>query len=436
MWLISSLSKRAKVILGAVTFFLVIFGVYVLYGVIVNTRLTMTSYVPTGHYPTYPAIDVKGKTSEQIIEIKRGEYLVKAGDCLACHTSASTGGKQFAGGLPMQTPFGNIYTPNITPDKETGIGKWSDQDFLQALHDGVRPDGSYYFPAFPYLYFNRLTTPDVLSIKAYLDSIPPVSQENRKNEMIYPFNWRFLQLGWRILFFYPERMGEFKQNPQMSKEWNRGAYLVQGLGHCSMCHTPSYYLITEDVSLGAPIRKYDLTGAVIEGYLAPNISKSNIGAIPDAQLMSVFRNYSMIGGNPVQGPMSEAIHNSLSYLTTEDLLTIITYLKTVDSKVPEEDSAGATDTGRVIYNNYCSACHNSGVGGAPRVSDAESWGTLANSGMEKLYTVAINGGGNMPAKGTCITCSDFQVRLAVDYMVARSKQAHSSTKKTSIKKAP
>lgn len=420
-----SLNTRRVIITTLIVVF--IYAVYLINGVVVNTHLTMTSYVPSGHYPEYPVIDYQGKTPAQIAEIKRGEYLAKAGDCIACHSNQSSGGKPFAGGLPMQTPFGNLYTPNITPDKETGIGNWSNEDFITAMREGVMPDGQYYFPAFPYLYFNQMTVDDVLSIKAYLDLIPAVKQPNRDNEMLFPFNWRFLQLGWRILFFYPERTGPYQTNTNQSLDWNRGAYLVQGLGHCSMCHTPSYYLINENVSMGAPIRKYDLTGAVIQGYLAPNITHSNLGAIPDKELLKVFEEYEMIGGNSVQGPMEEAIHNSLRHLTTEDLLAMISYLKSVKSELPKPVTVKATDVGKVIYNNYCSGCHSTGVGDAPKISDAAGWQIMANSGVDKLYQVAIYGGGNMPAKGTCISCSNYQIKLAVDYMIAESKRLHAAT---------
>lgn len=396
------------------------FVIYALLQIDANTNKTLTKYVPNARYPEYPTLDLKNKTKQQIKEIQRGEYLVKVGDCIACHTSPNTPNKPFAGGLTFQTPFGVLYSPNITPDKETGIGAWSDHDFVRAMHDGIAPSGYYYYPAFPYIFFNKITTADLMAIKAYLQSIPAINQKNKENDMMFPFNWRFLQLGWRIMFFYPERTNGYVYNPSQSDEWNKGKYYVQGLGHCAMCHSPSYYLLDKGVSLGAPIRKYDLTGQVIEGYLAPNISKSNIGMIPDEQLLEVFKQYKMLGGNPVEGPMKEAIHDSISFMKTEDQLAMITYLKSVDSDVPEDRTASASVMGRSIYNNYCAGCHNSGVGGAPRFGNKESWQTLANSGIKKLYRVAINGGGNMPARGGCVDCSDFKIELAVDYMVASS----------------
>ena len=421
-------SRRTKIVIYAAVAAFLIFSIYLIRGISINTHLTISGYVPTGHYPGYPAMNLKDKTTEQIAEIKRGEYLVKAGDCIACHSAPGEGNQAFAGGLPMQTPFGVVYSQNITPDKETGIGSWSDQDFIRAFHEGISPQGEYYYPAFPYYYFSQVTVADVLAIRAYLNSIPAVKHPNHSNSMIFPFNWRFLQLGWRILFFYPNHTGPYQNDAAQSAKWNRGKYLVEGLGHCAMCHTPSYYLIVENVSLGAPIRKYHLTGAVVEGYLAPNITKSNLGAIPDQELLKVFKQYEMIGGNAVQGPMSEAIHDSLELLTDDDLLAIIAYMKSVESTIPVQPAARATDVGKVIYDNYCSGCHNSGVGGAPRIDNAAGWEALANSGLKKLYNIAIHGGGNMPAKGTCITCSDYQVTLAVDYMVSESQKKSKSAK--------
>lgn len=415
------LKINKKIILLTILVIAIIFSLYLINGIAINAKKTATSYVATGHFPTYPTLNLTGKTALQITQIRRGEYLAKAGDCIACHTNPKKINQPFAGGLPMQTPFGVIYTPNITPDNETGIGLWNDEQFLRAFREGISPEGHYYYPAFPYIYYNKVTVDDALAIKSYLDAIPAINQKNRSNCMMFPFNWRFLQLPWRMMFFYPERTGAYVENPNKSSDWNKGAYLVEGLGHCAMCHTPSYNLLTPEIPLGAPIKKYNLTGAVIEGYLAPNISKSNIGAIPSSELLQVFTQYHMIGGGKVQGPMYEAIHDSLQPLTTSDLLAMITYLKTVDSVIPRQPNISPSDLGKVIYNNYCSGCHNTGVGGAPRVGDKLKWETLERSGIEKLYTVAINGGGNMPAMGTCITCGNYEIRAAVDYMLSASK---------------
>jgi len=413
---IFAMNKIVMVIL----FLAICAGLYTLTGIVSNVKQMAAAYSQAYFFPTYPAYSTQGKTADEIALIKRGEYLVKVGDCIACHTNSAKKSPAFAGGLAMQTPFGVIYTPNITPDKETGIGGWNDDMFIKAMHEGISPSGEYYYPAFPYLYFSIVTFDDLKAIKAYLNSIPAVHQKNHPNDMVWPFNWRFLQLGWRLLFFDTPKNGTFKPDPKQSEQWNRGAYFVEGLGHCGMCHTPSYYMISKQLPLGAPIRKYNLTGANIQGYVAPNITKTNLNAIPDEELIKVFTQYQLIGGGKVKGPMYEAVHDSLSHLTRADLLAMITYLKSVESKMPPQPDVSEGAVGQYIYNSYCSACHNYGVGGATKFGDAASWGPLVRSGIDKLYAVAISGGGNMPAKGTCLTCSDLEIKYAVDYMVAAS----------------
>jgi cytochrome c5 len=262
-----------------------------------------------------------------------------------------------------------------------------------------------------------ITTDDLKAIKTYLDNIPAVHKKNRANDMVWPFNWRSIQSIWRILFFDANR-GPFKSNPDKSAVWNRGAYLVEGLGHCAMCHTPSHTLLNQNLSLGAPIRKYDLTGNVVQGYLAPNITQTNLGAITDQQMIDIFTKGVLLGGGNIQGPMLEAVHDSLSHLTTEDLIAISTYLRDMKSTLPNQPIPGTNSEGAIIYNNYCSGCHASGVGGAPRFGDAASWAPLAKSGMKKLYMVAINGVGDMPPKGTCYDCMNSDIEAAVNYMVA------------------
>lgn len=370
------------------------------------------------YFPDYPAVNMEGKDPAVL---QRGENLVKAGDCIACHTNTLDKGKAYAGGLPMPTPFGTIYAPNITPDKETGIGNWTEEQFIKAMREGISPTGHYYYPAFPYLYFTKITLDDLKAIKAYLDSIPAVKQPNRENEMVFPFNWRFLQLGWRIIFFHPENKDPFTPNPEHSAARNRGAYLVEGLGHCAMCHSPSYNLFTETLPLGAPIRKYDLTGAKIQGYLAPNITESNLGKASIEEIIEVFTKDKMVGGGKIEGPMVEVNHNSLSRLGRDDLVAIATYLKETQSESPPLPKAGAGGFGKALYDTYCSGCHAMGSGGAPKLGDPTTWDPLIKDGMERVYTNAIKGIGSMPAKGTCMTCSDQQIKEAVDYMVASTK---------------
>ena len=389
-------------------------GSYIINGIQKNVK-KMADIPTVSYYPDYPTPNTEGK---EATVIERGAYLVKAGDCIACHTNTPQKGPAFSGGLPMQTPFGTIYSPNITPDKETGIGNWTDEQFINAMREGISPEGHRYYPAFPYLYFNKVTTEDLIAIKAYLDNIPAIHQPNIKPDMIWPFNWRFLQSGWRLLFFSPNKTGPYQSDSRQSTDWNRGAYLVEGLGHCAMCHTPSYYLLDKSLPLGAPIQKYNLTGAPIQGFLAPNITSSNLEKVSDEEILAVFTQNRLIGGGSVEGPMLEANHNSLRHLSRADLLSIITYLKSVKSTMPPKPKSGRGGVGKGIYDSYCTGCHANGGGGAPIYGDATAWESILKNGMPVIYTNAIKGIGGMPAKGTCLSCSDDEIKQAVDYMIA------------------
>ena len=164
--------------------------------------------------------------------ITKGEYLARAGDCVACHTEPT--GREFAGGRAMPTPFGALYVPNITPDEETGIGQWTADEFYRMMHTGISRDGTLLYPAMPFASYTKVTREDSDAIYAYLMSVPPVKQRNRPHELRFPFNNRELLIGWRTLYF---KEGEYVPDPKQTAQWNRGAYLVQGLGHCAMCHT-------------------------------------------------------------------------------------------------------------------------------------------------------------------------------------------------------
>jgi len=363
------------------------------------------------YFPNYPPVNGAGKNPDLI---KHGEYIAKAGDCIACHTNSPQKGKPFAGGLPMQTPFGTIFSPNITPDKETGIGSWSDAQFIKAMRQGISPQGHYYYPAFPYLYFNKITTEDLVALKAYLESIPAIKQHNVPSNMVWPFNVRLLQAPWRLLFFHPTTV--YEGVPQASEKWKRGAYLVEGPGHCAMCHSPSYKIFSDKLPLGAPIQKFDLTGSKIQGYLAPNITKTNLADISEQDIIDVFMKDRMIGGGSVEGPMLEVNHDSLKYLTPDDLSAIATYLKSVRSESPPKPTGPAA--GKALYESYCSGCHEAGAGGAPKYGDAASWAPVIKHGMPQVYKNAIDGIGGMPAKGTCVSCNDQDIKQAVDFMLA------------------
>jgi len=253
-------------------------------------------------------------------QVARGAYLVSAGGCMTCHTEKK--GAPFSGGRALKTPFGTFFSPNITADTETGIGSWTDSDFVQALREGVRPDGAHYFPVFPYTTYMRMTRDDALAIKAYLFSLAPVSKSNKNYAVGFPFSWRFLQTGWKMLFF---RAGELAPDTSRTAEWNRGAYLVEALSHCGEYHSPRNIF-------GGLDREMWLAGTVDgpEGETAPNITpdkKTGIGEWSEADIVQLFR----IGFKPdfddVQRSMAEAIEDGLKHLTDADLKEIAVYLR-------------------------------------------------------------------------------------------------------------
>jgi mono/diheme cytochrome c family protein len=253
-------------------------------------------------------------------KIERGHHLVDAGDCVACHTDP--GGQKFAGGRPIETPFGTIFSPNITRDRETGIGAWSDADFYRAMHDGIAPDGTRLYPAFPYPYFTKLTRDDVMAIRAYLNTVPAVKHKTHRTQLDWPLNYRVTMRGWDLLFFKP---GTFKPDPEKSAEWNRGAYLVQGAGHCGACHTPKN-------TLGADEKSKALRGGRFANWLAPEIT-NNMRTGTGSWSVDDIVEYLKTGRNKhsgASGPMGEVVANSTSKLPDSDLRAIATYIKDVD----------------------------------------------------------------------------------------------------------
>jgi cytochrome c5 len=377
---------------------------------------TSSPYVDANGYPVYP-ISKSNADAQKRALIDRGEYLAKAGDCIACHSDSKRGGAPYAGGLGIKTPFGTFYSPNITGDKETGIGNWTDEQFIRAMREGIGPDGSNYFPVFPYMYFDKLNSDDLLAIKAYLNSIPSVYRPNTPHDVPWPFNVRFAQWGWKFLFFEWHK-GLYEYDATKSEQWNRGAYLVQGLGHCAMCHSPLN-------PLGAVKRGYELTGGFVDGYYAPDITSRGLNDATVDDIVKVFIDNEMLhGAGKVQGPMAEVNYDSLRHLSMDDLRAIAVYLKSYQSKAPVKVAAVAKigpDTGRDIYESHCEVCHGSGAAGAPKLGDAKAWEPRLAQGMETVFSRAINGYNSMPPKGACMSCSDDEIKAAAQYLADQSK---------------
>ncbi len=252
--------------------------------------------------------------------VKRGEYLARAGDCIACHTADKS--RPFAGGLPIGTPFGTLYTPNITPDPETGIGRWTDGDFVRAMQQGIGKGGEHLYPAFPYAEYTRITERDVLAIRAYLNTVAPVRYTPPRNELSFPFNQRWLMFIWNLFNFHE---GRFVPDPKQSPQWNRGAYLVEGLAHCEECHTPRNF--TQGLRLSDRF-----SGAMQAGWRAFNITPdkaAGIGNWSDDDIVRYLGTGAVPGRANAAGPMGDVVANSTQYLTPDDLRSIAAYLRSV-----------------------------------------------------------------------------------------------------------
>jgi mono/diheme cytochrome c family protein len=302
--------------------------------------------------------------------LARGEYLTKAADCIACHTVPESG-KPFAGGVAFKLPVGTIYSSNITADPANGIGGWSDDEFVRAVRDGVRKDGQHLYPAFPYTSYTRLSRDDVLAIKAYLTSLPPIPQANRANDLHFPFDQRWAIGFWNAAFFRDQR---FANDAARTPQWNSGAYLATALGHCAECHTP------RNAGFGLE-HGHELAGAELQGWRAYNITpdpKYGIGAWSDADLGAYLKTGFAAGHAAAGGPMGEAVSHSLQYLDPGDIASLVAYLRTVPATVgghpievdpnpapvaastataPGTGEASAHALGLALFEGACASCH-------------------------------------------------------------------------------
>jgi mono/diheme cytochrome c family protein len=290
--------------------------------------------------------------SDNYVEIARGKALVTIGDCVACHTAP--GGTPFAGGLALQTPFGAIMTPNITPDNATGIGSWSADDFARAMHEGRRPGGDRLYPAFPYPFYTKVTRADTDAILTYLRSLSPVTNNVNRNSLPFPFNIRLSIIGWNTLFFTPS---DFTPDPKRSDEYDRGAYLVEGLGHCGACHTPLN-------AFGANKSYQRLEGGRVDNWTASNITNDmdeGLGKWSVDDIVRYLRNGQTATGL-ASGPMKDVVENSTSKMEDADLKAMAVYLKErgaagSPAAIPLEASDKRMQVGEAIFVDTCAACH-------------------------------------------------------------------------------
>jgi mono/diheme cytochrome c family protein len=325
--------------------------------------------------------------------INRGEYLARAGDCVACHTAP--GSRQFAGGRAMPTPFGNLYVPNITPDEETGIGRWTADEFYRMMHTGVSRDGTLMYPAMPFASYTKVTREDSNAIFAYLLSVPPVHQKNRPHELRFPYNNRELLLGWRALYF---REGEYVPDPQQSAAWNRGAYLVQGLGHCAMCHTAIN-------ALGGSSESKAFEGGMIpnQNWYAPSLTSNREAGLGGWSIKDIgdLLQVGISSRGTVYGPMAEVVYNSLQYLSDEDVAAMAVYLKALPMRDsgPEIPSSArlvaprVMELGRAIYEKQCAVCHGAeGKGQAPLYPPLANNQSITMPSPVNSIRMVLNGG--------------------------------------------
>lgn len=260
-------------------------------------------------------------------DAKRGAYLAQAGGCAGCHTQAKKDAVPYAGGRELKTPFGMFYGPNVTPHPEAGIGRWSEADFLRALRTGVRPDGAHYFPAFPYPSFTLITDADVRDLWAFFRSLPPNPRKSRPHELRAPYGWRFMVGPWKWMFFTP---GPYQADAARSAAANRGAYLVEALGHCGECHSPRNFL-------GGTKRERRLGGAAEgpEGKSVPNLTPARLKKWDDRDLKEFLQSGITPDGDVPAETMGEVIRNTTSQLTAEDLSAVIAYLRALPA-LPDE----------------------------------------------------------------------------------------------------
>ena len=378
----------------------------------------------------WPADDIgppAGKAATTAATIARGAYLAKAGDCMACHTTR--GGAAYAGGRALQTPFGSIMAPNITSDQETGIGSWSADDFWRALHNGKSKDGRLLYPAFPYTNYTKIKRDDADALYAFFQTVPARKQANRPHALRFPYDQQIVLAAWRAMYFRPS---VWRDQSGQSVEWNRGAYLVQGLGHCSACHGSRNPLGATDGNLSGGL-------IPILGWYAPSLTsdaEAGLGDWKTEHIVALLKT----GVSPratVFGPMAEVVRASLQHLSEADVSAMAVYLKTLPGKATEEPAPEPTPAtlarttmqlaaGAKLYETHCVDCHQANGSGIPPAYPPLA-GNRALTMKEAVNPIRIvlNGGfapgtaGNprpygMPAYGPLL--NDHEVAAVVSYL--------------------
>jgi mono/diheme cytochrome c family protein len=352
--------------------------------------------------------------------IARGKAMAEAADCAGCHTADPS--KPFAGGRRIDTPFGAIYSPNLTPDRDTGIGAWSDDEFLRALRYGIGRDGSRYYPAFPYPNFTKMIRDDIFAIRAYLATLPPVHNAPPPPQLRWPLNYRAVMRAWNYLFFRP---GIFEPDQSKSTAWNRGGYLVTGTAHCGACHTPKNIF-------GADRRGQSFGGGQVAGWFAPRLDGAARSGLKSwsaddiVEYLSSGRN----GKSHADGPMAEVVVDSTSKMSDGDIRAIAVYLKDLSAGAPEPEVTPPPPadmaTGKAIYARACIACHEADGSGAPRIypplpgnallqsADPLSTLRIILDGAQTVTTPRAPNPGSMPAYAKQL--SDREIADVANYI--------------------
>ena len=357
--------------------------------------------------------------------VQRGKYLVDAGDCVVCHTP--DGGIPFSGGRAINTPFGRLFSSNLTPDVATGIGQYSDRDFYRALHRGVAKDGHNLYPAFPYTELTLVTPDDVRAIRAYLFSLAPVHSPKPKNTLWWPMSWRFVLTFWNWLFFRPD---SFVPSQDHTAQWNRGAYLVEGLGHCGGCHTPRNFMEAEEGG------KAPLTGAalaelgegVVRDWFSVNLRPDEHGGMGNwsvAEIVRLLKSGRTEEHGAAVGPMAEVVGHSTQYLSDADLTAIAVYLKSLppsgraaDAKAPD---AAQMQVGEQIYVDNCQTCHQADGAGLRGVWPALRGSIVAESRQPMTGIQLVLWGGDAAVTRTApnvFTMPNYGEKLGDDQIAA------------------
>jgi mono/diheme cytochrome c family protein len=363
----------------------IVAAIVLLAGIVIALNLRGEERIPDHEPPFSPSVN----------EIERGAYLARAGNCAGCHTAR--GGAPYAGGVEVRTPFGTVVSTNLTPDRRTGIGTWTPAYFWRALHNGRSKDGRLLYPAFPYPNYTQVTREDSDALFAYLSSLPPVDQRNRPHALRFPYNNAVALAVWRALFFEP---GTFEPDTSKPAAWNRGAYLVHGLGHCVACHSPRN-------AFGATTESLELSGGLIPmlGWYAPSLASPREAGVADwdvGEIVALLTSGVSKRGS-VMGPMAEVVFKSTQYLSDADARAMAVYLKSLpqsgraaagDETPPEEDVRA---TGADIYKAQCAGCHGDEGEGALGAYPALAGNRAVTMDMPANVIRIVLSGGYLPA---------------------------------------